>query len=192
MLSPLVGGLNELQAKACQKVLYGILLLAWCEKRKDTEIYPTYEGRFGAFYKYESRWLLQIIPFSAFWLRSSVVSVLISLISDTWPIRPHDINLIFFMGAAPVWGSLLSLGAACVASVLHCHWGHTGAPPPLSNPKTNLSYGEERRNWNPQNSLLGGYSPRKSILWQWRACCFYKSTYHSSKRLLKFNIYGQT
>ena len=28
MLSPLVGGLNELQAKACQKVLYdGILLL---------------------------------------------------------------------------------------------------------------------------------------------------------------------
>ncbi|KAF9664942.1 hypothetical protein SADUNF_Sadunf16G0070900 [Salix dunnii] len=31
----------------------------------------------------------QIIPFSAFWLRSSVVSVLISLISDTWAIGPH-------------------------------------------------------------------------------------------------------
>ncbi|CAD5182792.1 unnamed protein product [Musa acuminata subsp. malaccensis] len=30
----------------------------------------------------------QIIPFSAFWLRSSVVSVLISLISDTWIIDP--------------------------------------------------------------------------------------------------------
>jgi hypothetical protein len=27
---------------------------------------------------------LQLIPFSAFWLRSSVVSVFISLISDTW------------------------------------------------------------------------------------------------------------
>ena len=35
------------------------------------------------------------IPFSAFWLRSSVVSVLISLISDTSFIEPHDINLIF-------------------------------------------------------------------------------------------------
>jgi hypothetical protein len=35
------------------------------------------------------------IPFSAFWLRSSVVSVLISLISDTRLIEPHDINLIF-------------------------------------------------------------------------------------------------
>ena len=30
----------------------------------------------------------QLIPFSAFWLRSSVVSVLISLISDTWVIGP--------------------------------------------------------------------------------------------------------
>ena len=35
------------------------------------------------------------IPFSASWLRSSVVSVLISLISDTGDIVPHDINLIF-------------------------------------------------------------------------------------------------
>ncbi|KAB2042102.1 hypothetical protein ES319_D02G192400v1 [Gossypium barbadense] len=35
------------------------------------------------------------IPFSAFWLRSSVVSVLISLISDTWVIGPHDIKFIF-------------------------------------------------------------------------------------------------
>ncbi|KAL0325344.1 UNVERIFIED_CONTAM: hypothetical protein Sradi_5103700 [Sesamum radiatum] len=39
-----------------------------------------------------------IIPFSAFWLRSSVVSVLISLISDTWTIGPHDIKLIFLGG----------------------------------------------------------------------------------------------
>ncbi len=42
------------------------------------------------------------IPFSAFWLRSSVVSVLISLISDTRLIEPHDINLIFLGGGA-VW-----------------------------------------------------------------------------------------
>ncbi len=41
------------------------------------------------------------IPFSAFWLRSSVVSVLISLISDTRLIEPHDINLIF-LGGGPV------------------------------------------------------------------------------------------
>ena len=45
---------------------------------------------------------VQVIPFSAFWLRSSVVSVLISLIFDMWPIRPHDINLISFMGVALV------------------------------------------------------------------------------------------
>lgn len=41
------------------------------------------------------------IPFSAFWLRSSVVSVLISLISDTRLIEPHDINLIF-LGCGPI------------------------------------------------------------------------------------------
>ncbi|KAK9747881.1 hypothetical protein RND81_02G021000 [Saponaria officinalis] len=38
---------------------------------------------------------VELIPFSAFWLRSSVVSVLISLISDMWVIGPHDIKLIF-------------------------------------------------------------------------------------------------
>ncbi|CAN6837217.1 unnamed protein product, partial [Brassica oleracea var. botrytis] len=32
---------------------------------------------------------------SAFWLRSSVVCVLISLISDMWAICPQDINSIF-------------------------------------------------------------------------------------------------
>ncbi|KAF8051774.1 hypothetical protein N665_1668s0002 [Sinapis alba] len=35
------------------------------------------------------------MPFSAFWLRSSVVSVLISLISDMWAIGSHDINSIY-------------------------------------------------------------------------------------------------
>ncbi|KAB2611758.1 hypothetical protein D8674_019790 [Pyrus ussuriensis x Pyrus communis] len=39
--------------------------------------------------------LKKSIPFSAFWLRSSVVSVLISLISDTWANGSHDIKLIF-------------------------------------------------------------------------------------------------
>ncbi len=43
----------------------------------------------------------KFIPFSAFWLRSSVVSVLISLISDTRLIEPHDMNLIF-LGGGPV------------------------------------------------------------------------------------------
>ncbi|KAG4157340.1 hypothetical protein ERO13_D02G057184v2 [Gossypium hirsutum] len=49
------------------------------------------------------------IPFSAFWLRSSVVSVLISLISDTWAIGSHDIKIIFKGGesitVASYWGS---------------------------------------------------------------------------------------
>ncbi|CAN1309961.1 hypothetical protein LINPERPRIM_LOCUS27896, partial [Linum perenne] len=35
-------------------------------------------------YKSDTQTIEQIIPFSAFWLRSSVVSVLISLIYDTW------------------------------------------------------------------------------------------------------------
>ncbi|CAI0407821.1 unnamed protein product, partial [Linum tenue] len=48
----------------------------------------------------------QIIPFSAFWLRSSVVSVLISLISDTWANGPHDIKLIFIGGEAHYWSLL--------------------------------------------------------------------------------------
>ena len=38
------------------------------------------------------------IPFSAIWLRSSVVSVLFSLISETRFIEPHDINLVFWAG----------------------------------------------------------------------------------------------
>ncbi|KAL2571903.1 hypothetical protein AAZX31_17G039400 [Glycine max] len=33
----------------------------------------------------------QLIPFSAFWLRSSVVSVLISLISDMWTIETNTV-----------------------------------------------------------------------------------------------------
>ncbi|EYU38105.1 hypothetical protein MIMGU_mgv1a018612mg, partial [Erythranthe guttata] len=47
----------------------------------------------------------KLIPFSAFWLRSSVVSVLISLISDMWAIGSHDIKFIFLGGR--------SIKAAC-------------------------------------------------------------------------------
>ncbi|KAJ4824878.1 hypothetical protein Tsubulata_007182 [Turnera subulata] len=53
------------------------------------------------------------IPFSAFWLRSSVVSVLISLISDTWAIGPLDIKLIFVRG-----------GSTAVA----CYWDPRASP----------------------------------------------------------------
>jgi len=53
-----------------------------------------------------------LIPFSAFWLRSSVVSVLISLISDTWANGPHDIKFIFLgwglVTAACCWRSRAS------------------------------------------------------------------------------------
>ena len=102
-------------------------LLRWFRCNERTRVFlnadrtyiPHEDACLGAGYKKQSMALEEIIPFSAFWLRSSVVSVLISLISDTWPSRPHDINLICFMGVAPPRGSLLPLGAACVASVLH-------------------------------------------------------------------------
>ncbi|KAG4157333.1 hypothetical protein ERO13_D02G056933v2, partial [Gossypium hirsutum] len=59
------------------------------------------------------------IPFSAFWLRSSVVSVLISLISDTWSIGSHDIKFIFRVGesitVACYWGSRASPGFCTIA-----------------------------------------------------------------------------
>nr|GLL45174.1 hypothetical protein EUTSA_v10009901mg [Ipomoea trifida] len=52
-------------------------------------------------YKRSGLLTFKSIPFSAFWLRSSVVSVLISLISDTWAISPHDINSLF-LGGRPI------------------------------------------------------------------------------------------
>jgi len=67
------------------------------------------------------------IPFSAFWLRSSVVSVLISLISDRRFIEPHDINLIF-VGLGLI-GSLLP-ELVSVSLVLHYLLG--GRNPPSS------------------------------------------------------------
>ncbi|KAJ4728770.1 Protein kinase superfamily protein [Melia azedarach] len=67
------------------------------------------------------------IPFSAFWLRSSVVSVLISLISDTWDIVPHDIKFIFLGGG--------SITVACCwdpqASPLRCTTAWAWRAPPI-------------------------------------------------------------
>ncbi|KAJ4838694.1 hypothetical protein Tsubulata_003130, partial [Turnera subulata] len=55
------------------------------------------------------------IPFSAFWLRSSVVSVLISLISDTWAGGPITVACYWGSRASPMrctiaraWRSLQS------------------------------------------------------------------------------------
>ena len=84
------------------------------------------------------------IPFSAFWLRSSVVSVLISLISDTRDIVPHDINLIF--------QRVLVHAAACCpdprASPWSCTTSLAGAalPPLPRDPKQTL-------NWNCSHNI---------------------------------------
>ncbi|BBN14760.1 hypothetical protein MPTK1_6g14270 [Marchantia polymorpha subsp. ruderalis] len=64
---------------------------------------------------------LLAIPFSAFWLRSSVVSVLISLISDTRVIDPHDINLISFRVRVQ-FGSLLSRICQCRLGIALPPW----------------------------------------------------------------------
>ena len=89
--------------------------------------------------RYKMKWKRKgrLIPFSAFWLRSSVVSVLISLISDTWFIEPHDIKCIFFRGsahssAACCWGS--------PASLVHCTTAHARRTPILQNPKERFQF----------------------------------------------------
>ncbi|RZB88703.1 hypothetical protein D0Y65_027899, partial [Glycine soja] len=65
----------------------------------------------------------KLIPFSAFWLRSSVVSVLISLISDMWAIGPHDIKLLFWWGesntVACYWASQVSPKRCTIAWAWH-------------------------------------------------------------------------
>ena len=61
--------------------------------------------------------------FSAFWLRSSVVSVLISLISDTSPTRGPYIKLIFGTGR---WKR--GLPRPLHASTWYCSTSRTGAP----------------------------------------------------------------
>jgi hypothetical protein len=76
------------------------------------------------------------IRFSAFWLRSSVVSVLISLISDTRLIESHNINLIFDWVRAH-W-------AACCQSLRVSPWYCTyflgwRNPKPLGEPNNSSS-----------------------------------------------------
>ena len=70
-----------------------------------------------------------LLPFSAFWLRSSVVSVLISLISDTRLIEPHDINLIF-IGCSLTW-QLAVRGCECRYGIALPPWQ---AQPSLRGP----------------------------------------------------------
>ncbi|OAY36772.1 hypothetical protein MANES_11G047175v8 [Manihot esculenta] len=73
------------------------------------------QARILAFQDLEGQYVCFVvsIPFSAFWLRSSVVSVLISLISDTWAIGSHDIKLIF------LWGEHVTVA---------CYWGSWASP----------------------------------------------------------------
>ena len=63
-------------------------------------------------------YLFETHTFSAFWLRSSVVSVLISLISDTVTIGYLDVKLIF--GKGGVTRRACMSAPSRVASVLHC------------------------------------------------------------------------
>ena len=92
--------------------------------------------------------------FSAFWLRSSVVSVLISLISDTSPIWGLHIKRIFALRS---WdrGLLRSLHA----STRHCSAAGNGAPPSALSKETWVhvyvkhvpKVGEGRSRWIPGN-----------------------------------------
>ena len=60
--------------------------------------------------------MLSFYRFSAFWLRSSVVSVLISLISDTDLIEIEDIKLIFDVARIASGLPVLSVtGCLCIA-----------------------------------------------------------------------------
>ena len=80
--------------------------------------------------KTEGRYKSWVAPthnhtFSAFWLRSSVVSVLISLISDTCSHVGHQtIKLIF---EARLGAQELALARSYVASVLHYSQSAAGA-----------------------------------------------------------------
>ena len=83
------------------------------------------------------------IPFSAFWLRSSVVSVLISLISDMRDIVPHDINLIFLGCGSTRQLAALTLERRLGLALLP--WLAQPSPSskeePKSNPKLYMSQG---------------------------------------------------
>jgi len=96
-------------------------------------------------------WEVRSIPFSAFWLRSSVVSVLISLISDTRLIEPHDINLIF-LGC----GSIRQLAARARLRRLGI-----ALPPSLAQPSS-LSRGNQLK---PKLQSIYSHLPIKTPEW---------------------------
>jgi hypothetical protein len=68
----------------------------WVKRKEDMSHREWHTGHGRNWGTIWGKMMRRSIPFSAFWLRSSVVSVLISLVSDTRLIEPHDINLIFF------------------------------------------------------------------------------------------------
>ncbi|KAG6775645.1 hypothetical protein POTOM_019125 [Populus tomentosa] len=90
-----------------------IVLILIIRSLLDVNMFEATKGTAGARYKRKLTSSESIIPFSAFWLRSSVVSVLISLISDTWANGSHDIKFIFSRG-----------GSITVA----CYWGSRSSP----------------------------------------------------------------
>jgi len=75
-------------------------------------------------YKSISEFIIQVIPFSTFWLRSSVVSVLINLISDMWPNGSHDIKLLFW------GGEIISIACYWISQVspMYCTIAWAGTP----------------------------------------------------------------
>ena len=86
-----------------------------------------------------------LIPFLVCWLRSSVVSVLIGLISDTWVIDPHDIKLNFLK----VHYSSLLLEPSSVTHVLHYCTGQ--AQPYNSNSNVFLIIRPIKKCWDISN-----------------------------------------
>ena len=131
-----------------RKIYYRLLKLKLRERDRDI---PHTEAWSRPAYNNESRRRKQFIPFSAFWLRSSVVSVLISLISDTWPIRPHDINLISFMGAAPSLRQL-AVSGSCVRRLGLALTLRSHRRTPLSNHTKKSSSWREKNNESLQIS----------------------------------------
>lgn len=117
------------------------------------------------------------IPFSAFWLRSSVVSVLISLISDTRLIEPHDINLIYF-GCGPIRQLAARASARRLGLALPPRPAQP-TPPPFSGgdppPTMQRSKQEESvRGQRTSTGRKGGRAEGRTCLaspWRWRCGC---------------------
>ena len=130
---------NILSPALCFRPL-GEIIEAYCEVTSpvcilSSHIAETTKGTAGAHYKRKLSSSETIIPFSAFWLRSSVVSVLISLISDTWANGSHDIKFIY-LG----WGSItVACSWGSQASPLPCTIALVWRTPPTQEPKALIS-----------------------------------------------------